>query len=496
MLTKKSWSGKKQQCETGFNLRWSNKTMHDGLVIIFITQALLESEFYQVIQNVIDKKYSMCYAKFNLQSNKQGRSMIFDAKKAFTKDSFGNDHFDPSNLSKYIKNCDISEFNDILDLFDKEYKDNDTSTNANSFIEGGMLGIAVDIWSRSSESKIQERCLKLWDRIIKNRENVNKKENLRRPIKRYDLEVLSGSLLKGIGKLSLQAENPFKNIYVNRIKEHCAELSSQPEELKRYRESFEKRGFAEFLPLSVPKKQQQTEKKTPPNLQYTKEDLLREGIDCPFSLSEEQKNSKFMFLEIRETTSAKWKISSKNSDIMEIHGYDASGHRTFNLALNKRTGKYIYQGGKPEKVCSDNPALKYSPMPEDQLSCLKYNYRLALTKAQTAANLKNGIEFKEASGKNIRAIQPEKGFAEITVNNAEGKPSVWFKIDTRTGEYRAENLVTGEKYSNREEDKGNCKGELPPDILKLMQSRAKKASNIAQNRAMNDIGYQKPGMQH
>lgn len=424
---------------------------------------------------------------------------MFDETKFFTADGLGKKWFDPSNLAGYTKKCATSEFTDILDFIDREFK---TKPEANGFMDGPLTGVAFDICSRSNDPKLQKRSLQLFDKILNNRENASKKENLIRQQKgnsntQYHNEALSVRLFNNVLKTTPRApdiENRFKSILKNRFEKRCAELQSQPEELKKFREVVEKNEGAEYLPLSK-SKQQAAEKQAEPKNEHTNESIFKEGINCPFSLSLDENNSKFMLPELKQTASAHWKTSSKDPNVLEIEGVDAKGNHTFSLGLNKKTGHYIYQGGKPSKIYSDNPSLSFPRMPEKALSCLKYNSRLAGTKALTQANLKNGIEFKEPDGKTVNATRPKEGFAEIKITDAQGKPSAWFLVDTKTGEYRAKDLKTGELYSNRAEDKSSCKGELPQEIVSKMQQRANKALNIAQSQAMINNGRQGQGEQ-
>ena len=119
---------------------------------------------------------------------------------------------------------------------------------------------------------------------------------------------------------------------------------------------------------------------------------------------------------------------------------------------------------------------------------------LEKTKALTRDNLKKGIQFKEDYGKTIRVSRPGAHFSQIKINDAQGNTTAWFLVDTRTGEYRAKDLVTGKKYSNSVKDIDNRDGELPKEILLKMQQRVKKASNIAQSMIYNS-GYLNSGTQ-
>lgn len=419
---------------------------------------------------------------------------MFNETKYFPVNLFGNKYFDPMNLPEYTKNCPTSEFTDILDLIDREFK---SKAEAETLVHGSLMGIALDVCSRCSDPKLQKRALQLFDKILDNREKASKKDNLERQQKgisntSYIPEVFSTVVFNTIVKASpatADTVKQFKNLLKSRIKNRCAELQSEPENLKKFRAEFEKYGGTEYLPLLIDSKQQAAEKPAESQVKHTSESIFKEGINCPFSLSQDEKISKFMLPEVRQTESARWKTSSKDPNILEIEGVDAKGNHTFSLGLNKKTGHYIYQGGKPSKIYSDNPSLTFPPMPEKALSCLKYNSRLAGTKAMTQANLKNGIAFKESDGKTVNATRPRECFAEIKLTDAQGKPTAWFLVDTRTGEYRAKDLKTGELYSNRAKDKSKCKGELPPEIVSKMKGRANKALNIAQSQAMSNNGH-------
>lgn len=414
---------------------------------------------------------------------------MFNEKNFFTADGTGEEHFDPTSLSPYAKNCPTSELTDILDFVDREYKD---KAEANGFMDGPLTGLALKVCSRSSDPKLQKRALQLFDKILNNRERASKKLNHGKQNTDYTLEALSAKLFNDVLKansVNSDTENKFKSLLKNRVENRSAELQSQPEELKKYRRAFEKLNGTEYLPPEVTPKQQAVEKQVESSVKHSSESIFKEGINCPFSLSSDEKNSKFMLPEIKQTESARWKTSSKDPNILEIEGVDTKGNHTFSLGLNKKTGHYIYQGGKPSKIYSDNPSLSFPPMPEKALSCLKYNSRLAGTKALTQANLKKGIAFKEPDGKTVNATRPREGFAEIKLTDAQGKPTAWFLVDTRTGEYRAKDLKTGELYSNRAKDKSKCKGELPPEIVSKMKGRAYKALNIAQSQAMSNNGH-------
>ena len=316
---------------------------------------------------------------------------MFDENKLYSTDIYGKQYMHPHAVVDYTSTCPVTEFADVFKFIDREYK-----CKADSFIDSQMTVAAMQMYSRSNNPEIKKHCLQLYGRILSTHEKINKEKSLKHQqnaskLRFYSTEALPGYFLNTCKVVPQSTIDVFKNMFKNRIMNRYAELATQPEELKMFREAFEKEEYTtEFLPPKSPVNQQNMEIPT----------IFKEELDCPFSLSSDDKNSKFILPELKETVSTRWKISSKDPNVLEAEGYDINGKCTFNLGINTQTTKYIYKGSN--KVWSDHNNLKYSSLPDKSISCLKHNLMLAKTKALTRDNLKKGIQFKEDYGKTIR----------------------------------------------------------------------------------------------
>lgn len=210
-------------------------------------------------------------------------------------------------------------------------------------------------------------------------------------------------------------------------------------------------------------------------------DIYKEGVKNNFSVLPSQESS--LRTEMKSTATAEFKTDHKNPDVMNIEGTDKDGKHTFSFRVDKTTGYYTYAGGKPEKIFSNEPGTRFSPLPEADLDCLKYNNRLSKTVANRNVILKRGVQYKDGD-KTVTVFRPKDGMVEIRVVGADGKPASWFCINTKTNEYRAKNFKAGKKYSNMSKDKGKGYEELPGNLMDLCKVRANKAAVIAKNMAM------------
>lgn len=233
---------------------------------------------------------------------------------------------------------------------------------------------------------------------------------------------------------------------------------------------------------SPEKKKAQTQDQTPPpnSPKQTAKDILAEGIKGPYSKSEDILNFKKM-PELAGTAKADYKLKPNNPDVLNINGTDKDGRPTFSLSLNQKTGFYTYQGGRPEKIYSNDPKLNFPPLPETALSSLKENQRIAVGKAAVKAEMRNGISFAEGD-KKISVRQESVGEHEncfVFENySLDGKPLTKFVVDRTTGVYIAQDYRTGEKFTNSPKMADKKLRELPPEVINKFQNRIKTAENL------------------
>lgn len=148
----------------------------------------------------------------------------------------------------------------------------------------------------------------------------------------------------------------------------------------------------------------------------TARDILKEGIEQPYSKSEEIK--KFVVMpELANTETIDCVLSKNNPDKIAINGTDKDGKYTFALSYDQKTGIYSYRGGKPEKIYSNDPNLKFPPLPKEALSSLQENQRRATFKAKVQAEMRNGVEFVDGD-KKISIKQAKEGKSGKSYRNS------------------------------------------------------------------------------
>ncbi len=209
-------------------------------------------------------------------------------------------------------------------------------------------------------------------------------------------------------------------------------------------------------------------------------DMYKEGFSMDFSVL--SYNDASFRSELKSTTKAKFKADSKNSDILNIEGTDKYGKHTFSFRVDRTTGYYIYAGGKPEEIFSNDPSSKFPPLPKTVLECLKHNNRLSKTIAARNAILRVGVQYTE-DNKQINVTRSKDKIVEIRISGADKKPVSWFCINTETGEYKSMDCKTNKKYSNIPQYKGECEGVLSENDIGQFKTYANIAKTRAQNRA-------------
>ncbi len=221
------------------------------------------------------------------------------------------------------------------------------------------------------------------------------------------------------------------------------------------------------------------------NKQQSTQSVLEKGIKVPFTQSVDAKIS---LIEIKNTENANYSIDSKNPNLLNIEGFDKDKKCTFSLQYNKSTGTYLYQGGKPEKIYSNNPDLNFAPLPEDVLRQIKNNQRTALNKAFVKAEMRNGIEITENDS--VISIKQEKvGEHEncfvFEKKQKDGTPISKFVVDRENGEYVAFNYKTGERFTNAAKLSDKNLPQLPAEVIKRYQNRIKQAEQTIINSRIN-----------
>ena len=194
---------------------------------------------------------------------------------------------------------------------------------------------------------------------------------------------------------------------------------------------------------------------------------LQNGVDAYF-----YPGAKTELPEINQTDSASYKLNAKNPAIMEINGQDIDGKPTFSATYNKNTGYYTYQGGKPEKTYSNDPALNFPPLPEKALAALQKNQRDTLNqtrkdleqenkqKKQFQEKLSNGVsndfngfltelpEVKQTASAFYKLNAKNPAIMEINGQDIDGKPTFSVTYNKNTGYYTYQGGKPEKTYSN------------------------------------------------